>query len=408
MKKTCLAVLLLALVGLTASVILTKDHYRISQSGFEEKSFCNINQLIDCDTVLASPYAKMGPLLNSEWGVLYYLFVALAGIFVWSRGREAGCATLAFLFFSSILAVIYGASMAYISVVKIQALCLFCMVTYAVNLLLFLLLWRGMAIGFRLVPFLGTYFKGLGGRGGFKPYLLRHIGIVALMAGVGLLFFKGLAPQSHAAVPKTSREGYLKFYESIPKKDYKIPEGRPWTGDPQSKVVILEFSDFQCPFCRRAAFSLKPYLGELRNKVKIVFMNYPLDQACNPKITHSFHQVSCLAAKGSICAQKMGKFSEYHDLVFENQPKLSRALLLELAKKVGFDEEKFNQCIVSPEVDQQIAEDLALGDQLEVGGTPALFINGRAFRDWTNPERLKMVIEAELSPLAVLPPIPVN
>ena len=396
MKKILLSLLLVTAIGLAASLYMTQSHYRIAQTGFLEKSFCNINQVIDCDTVLASSYARSGPLYNAEWGTLYYLFAFFALLFIWARGANKNSSTLAFLFVSSFFAVLYSIVMAYLSWAKVHALCLFCMVTYAVNLLLFLLLWRASGVGFHIFSCLKRYLKSLTQPGDFKPYLWQHLLVVGIVAGIGVLFFRGLAPAAHVKRPEIPKEQYIKFYQSIPQKEVQLPGPRPSHGAADSKVVLLEFSDFQCPFCRRAAFSLTPFLGELRDKVKIVFMNYPLDQACNPKITHNFHNVSCLAAKGAICADQAGKFWEYHDLVFENQPKLSRALLIDLAKQVGLQEEEFNHCLVSPEVDARIAEDLAVGDQLGVSGTPAVFINGRPFRDWLHPERLQMVIQSEL------------
>jgi protein-disulfide isomerase len=145
-----------------------------------------------------------------------------------------------------------------------------------------------------------------------------------------------------------------------------------------------------------AAFTLKPYLKEYRNDIRLVYLNYPLDNACNVKIGHAMHPVSCLAAKAGACAHKMGKFWEYHDLVFENQKRLSRSTLLEIADQVHLDKAGFEACLASDEAAKIVQDDLAQGEIMDVHGTPSLFLNGRLFKDWTNPNRLRTILEAEI------------
>src|SRR5262245_16630959 len=112
MKKANLALFLLAVVGLIASILLTQLHYKVEKNGFEEKSFCNVSEFIDCDTVVASRYSAVRtPYLtvpNSELGVLYYVLVLLGlGYAAGSRNPERRRSTLAFLFVSVIFANLY-------------------------------------------------------------------------------------------------------------------------------------------------------------------------------------------------------------------------------------------------------------------------------------------------------------
>lgn len=171
----------------------------------------------------------------------------------------------------------------------------------------------------------------------------------------------------------------------------------PSIGSADAPVTIIEFSDFQCPFCRKAAFTLKPYLKEFRNDVRFVFFNFPLDSACNPAIQQTMHPVSCVAAKAVLCAEKQGKFWELHDEAFENQKRLSRSTLLELATKFGLDTAALEKCMSSDEISAVLKRDVDEGNRLEVKGTPAVYLNGRFLRDWPDSERLRMVIESALS-----------
>lgn len=392
-KKSLVALFLLSLLGLAVAIVLTKMHYRMGEMGLEEKSFCNVSDFIDCDSVLASRYAKVGRFLNAELAILYYVLVGFGILYAGLTGE--GKATLAYLFVSSILAVLYSAYMAYISLYKLGVICLLCTTSYAANLGLMLLFPVAMGLRYREIPtFLIHYVRSIVKPTELKPKLGLHLGATVVLTIVGLIFFNGLNPQIHEARAEVPRDVYLKIFSGVPVKKIDLA-GRPSWGKADAKVTVVEFSDFQCPFCRRAAFTLKPYLKEFRDDVRFVFMNFPLDAACNPAIEHSMHPVSCIAAKSVLCADKQGKFWEMHDEIFENQKRLSRSILLQLASKVGLERASFEKCLASEEISEVLKKDVDEGNRLEVRGTPAIYINGRAFRDWLDPERLRMVIESE-------------
>lgn len=378
---------------------MTQLHYKMGGAGLEEKSFCHVSEFFDCDAALASRYAKVqtrfGTFLNSELGILYYLLVGFG--LVYSLVSERRESTLAFLFLSSILALVYSVVMAYLSLAKLGILCPLCTGMYLASLFSVILFPRALGIRYREIPqFLGRYLKSaFGAAGPLKPRWLFHLGTTVVFFGIGLVFFKGLNPQIHKAHAEIPRQAYLKVFYSLPKQEISLPE-RPFWGGKEAKVTVVEFSDFQCPFCRRAAFTLKPYLQEFRDQVRFYYLNYPLDNSCNPAIAHGMHPTACLAAKAALCATRGGKFWEYHDRVFENQKKLSRETLLRIASEVGLDRPRFEQCLISDEIGNLLKEDVDLGNRLEIRGTPTVYINGRPFRDWLNPERLRMVIESEI------------
>lgn len=378
---------------------MTQLHYRIGARGLEEKSFCNVSEFIDCDTALASRYShfttRIGVILNSELGILYYLLL-FAG-FLYAAFSSHSQATLAFIFASTLFAFAYSLVMAYLSIFTLGVICLLCLTTYLCNLLLFLLLPRALQIGYRDIPsFFVRYIKSIFVKTDFHPRLPFHLAIAILFFFVGLTFFRGLNPSIHRAYAEVPRQDYLKAFYALPQKEIPLPANRPIWGNPQGKVTIVDYSDFQCPFCRRAAFTLKPYLKEFRDKIRLVYMNFPLDNSCNPAITQPMHPTSCLAAKAALCAHAQGKFWEYHDKIFENQKGLSWATLVRLAGETGMEASGFEKCIASDTTANLLKEDIDLGGKLEIHGTPSLYINGRLFSDWPQPERLRMVIESEL------------
>lgn len=394
MKKIFIALFAFSLMGLVTSISLTQLHFKVSDRGFEEKSFCNISEFVDCDTVIVSRYSHLGPIPTSELGVIYYSLVFLGLLYAWfQRDRRP---TLAFLFASMILACVYSVVMAYLSFFELGVLCLLCFTSYIANFFMLFLFSKALELRYSEVPhFLRRYIGSLFGKGEIKPRIVFHVGVTVVVTVLGLLFFRGLSPRIHKAHAEVPREAYLKSFYNLPQKEIDLAN-RPFWGAKEAKVTVVEFSDFQCPFCRRAAFSLKPYLKEYRDGLRFVFFNYPLDPSCNPAIQHSLHQVACLAAKSALCASRNGKFWEYHDKVFENQKRLSRATLLNLAKEVGLEPAPFEQCLASDEITEELKKEIEEGNKIEVRGTPSVFINGRLFRDWLSPERLRMVIESEL------------
>jgi protein-disulfide isomerase len=156
------------------------------------------------------------------------------------------------------------------------------------------------------------------------------------------------------------------------------PEGAP--------ITIVEFSDFQCPFCSRAIKTVDEVLAAYPNQVRLVFRHFPLE----------FHKQAPKAAEASMCANDQGKFWEYHDTLFANQQALEVPQLKEHAKKVGLDTARFDKCLDSGEKAAVVNADLDDGKKVGVNGTPAFFINGVLLSGAQPIEEFKSIIDAEL------------
>ena len=160
----------------------------------------------------------------------------------------------------------------------------------------------------------------------------------------------------------------------------------PWTGAKQAKVTIVEFSDFQCPFCQRAEPTVQKILETYKGQVKLVWRNQPL----------SFHPNALPAAKAAMAAHKQGKFWQMHKLLFEHQNELSEAKYEEWAKQIGLDMPRFRKDKESPEMASAIAADARYGTQVGADGTPAFFINGRVVSGAVPFETFKPVIDEQI------------
>ncbi len=163
--------------------------------------------------------------------------------------------------------------------------------------------------------------------------------------------------------------------------------GRPVRGASNAAVEVIEFSDFQCPFCQRANPVVEQVLKTYGNKIKFVYRHYPLPNHPNARP----------AAEAAACAEAQGKFWEYHDQLFANASKLADADLKAHAAAVGLDATKFNACFDNRQQKPGVDADIAAADKAGVTGTPAFFINGRAIEGAQPFEAFKRVIDEELA-----------
>ena len=136
-------------------------------------------------------------------------------------------------------------------------------------------------------------------------------------------------------------------------------------------VTIVEFSDFQCPYCGAAHPELSRLLREFEGQVKLVFKYFPL----------SGHERAMPAARAAEAAARQGKFWEMHDLLFEHQRQLEDADLERYATTLGLDIERFKADLNSSEVQERIDTDRKEGEALNIQGTPTMYVNGRLLRE---------------------------
>jgi predicted DsbA family dithiol-disulfide isomerase len=159
------------------------------------------------------------------------------------------------------------------------------------------------------------------------------------------------------------------------------------TGDSKAPVTIVEFSDFQCPFCSRAEETVKKVLEDYKGKVRLYYRDYPLP----------FHDKAQKASEAALCAADQGKYWEMHGKLFANQSALAVPQLKEHAKGLGLDAGRFDKCLDSGEKAKMVEASKKAGDQAGVNGTPAFFINGRPLSGAVPIEKFKEIIDYELS-----------
>ncbi|MDR0965431.1 MAG: DsbA family protein [Myxococcales bacterium] len=164
----------------------------------------------------------------------------------------------------------------------------------------------------------------------------------------------------------------------------------PAMGPVDAPVTIITFSDFECPYCARAAQTMHKLVNNNAGKIRLVFRSYPLP----------FHKNAKKASEAALCANEQGKFWEMHDKLFESteaKTPLTREEFGKLASALGLDMAAFDTCLDSGKFGAQIEEDMKIGQQAGVEGTPAFFINGRFVSGARPLEDFQTIVDQELA-----------
>lgn len=373
-------------LGMVGSFLATHQYFEILKTGFETKSFCNISEFINCDAAYASSEAKFAGIPVAGLGFLFYLWSGLLALWILvKKTNEQAIASFGWLI--ALAGLVISIYKAYVSIYVLNVLCLICTSMYLVNLVMFVAWHKYLGLGVKQWSRLHLRPK----------FIFLSLSTLALF-GLGWMLIHNYQEQflRESKLP-VSTEEILAFHFRQSQYQFEPSADAPVWGNPNAKVTVVEFSDFQCPFCKYAAFHLKPVLQEYKNRVKFYFYNYPLDSSCNKKIEGGMHDKACMAASAAECAAQFGDFWDYHDAIFRNQQNLSRELLLKLAKDQGWNVEKFEKCVDSPEAKKRVEEDIEAGNKIYVTGTPTVLINNRRIKYWTNPDVFRGILEEEIA-----------
>jgi protein-disulfide isomerase/uncharacterized membrane protein len=364
--RTILAVAVaLCAAGLGLSVELTRIH-ALTHLDPTFHSLCAVSEQVNCETVAQSPYSVALGLPISVWGLLAYVamgFLACWGLTsrrlhpLWPRGLLALMFTLSLL-----VSLVLGA----ISFTRIDSMCLFCMGSYAVNLALFvlgaLLVRRSEASPLALVA------ADLGALAS-RPVMAGAFGLCAAVVVAALML----------AVPP--------YWEHPAWRDLPVlPEGvdgvgHHWIGAKSPKVTVVEFSDYECPHCRRAHKEMRLLAARRPDDVRLVHRHFPLDRACNPQVKRKFHERACEFARAAECAGEQDRFWAMNDALFSLQEG-GRAEDLDpelVAVQLGLDRSAFVDCMSGAKARARVDADVAEAAKRGVAGTPTYFVGEQAY-----------------------------
>jgi protein-disulfide isomerase len=178
----------------------------------------------------------------------------------------------------------------------------------------------------------------------------------------------------------------VEIHLDAPRAPVTVRDGEPMKGPANAPITVVEYSEFQCPFCSRVGPTIQQVMSTYGDKVRLVFRDYPLP----------FHDKARGASQAAQCAHAQGKFWEYHDKLFANQSALDTPNLKQYAADLGLDTAKFNQCIDEGRFADVVERNYNEGQTLGVSGTPAFFINGRFLSGAQPFEAFQQIIDEEL------------
>jgi len=384
-----------AFAGLAAMLWAAYVHHRLL---FDPRyaSFCDINSTVSCSEVLLSRYSMAYRVPVAIFGAIWFTgILVLLGAGTWGRAslRENVPGYVFALSTAGLAVVLY---LAYISFAVLKVYCPLCLTADAAVIGLFIV--SGAATSFPMTTLPKRLLHD------FKTSLVSPlaIGVIVLFAvGAGsavALFARETAIADGALANATSqlaaadrRSEFERWYAAQPRVPLIVPnEG--------AKVLIVDFSDFQCPYCKQAYLSLKPiidkYNAQQPNTVRLALKDFPLDSKCNASVQNGGpHPFACEAAVAVRLAKAKGREQALEDYLFANQETFSSDNIRKWAREIGqvtdFDA-KYAATI------EEVKGDIAFGHTLQVNATPTMFINGVKIAGVLAPQYLERAIDLEL------------
>ncbi|MBI4598154.1 MAG: thioredoxin domain-containing protein [Candidatus Omnitrophica bacterium] len=376
-------ILILSLIGLGLAGYLYYIHLGLLRGELLGGAVCSGAGQFNCHAVTAGPWGSFLGIPLALWGALAY--VAFAGLALLAHQSEewAGHA-LAAIALLALLAVAVDVALFGLMAFVIRFYCLFCLLTYAVNLLI--LIASAQALG---RPWLRVFASAGQAIGALMPARARPqaalfwgLMAVAALGLAGIHASNEFITRGPAGAMRKQLQDYI---ARQPARGIVALDHDPMQGPANAPIQMVEFSDFMCPACQRAS-KLNPVLlaGHHRD-IAFVFKNYPLDTACNSHVQSSPHPGACQLAAAGECAHAQGKFWPLHDVIFEKGHDYKATALDDDARRVGLDVERFRACMASGEGLEAVKRDIEEGAARQVMSTPTYIVNGVPVTGGFNP-----------------------
>ena len=425
-------VILAALAGGAMSGLLMFDHHGVGAAETAVQQICGPDDTSGCNQVSQSRYSTLVGFSLGGLGLVYYSSLAFLGALALVTKESVRNAAAALAFGIVVAALAADLGLFGIQAFAIGAFCSLCLATYGINIVtaFFLFPWASK---------LGSIKSTLLGGEGSRAFVVWALGSLVFLVSVvsfnrvlaseaaqqpdmlGATMLPAPEPESEpepepepapapaanddaaalAALEARLDDARAKIAElettlDDPQKyqEYQLAQaqaefdqepvnelaldGIPFKGPDKPDVLVVEFSDFMCPYCRNLAGAFMNYMSQSGGRVAIYFKNYPLDKDCNPALSRTVHDGACELALGAVCAHEQGKFWPYHDQVFaEPPPNPTNDDVIRIATAAGLDGDQLRTCLGSSSASQMLTAQIKEAQRLEVQSTPTVFINGK-------------------------------
>ena len=345
---------LFAVIAFGISAYQTRHFYLIREGSAQFHTFCNINDAMNCNTVMSSRFAELAwgiPLSSLGASAFVALLILIAFAHLADARKDSLRGILLLTQISAAFSVIYFLIM----VLAVKTLCVLCL---SVDALVFAML--GLAWSFRK--------EGAGGK-------LKSTWIIAAASAITI---PTLALVEAVPTPaQYSDEQLVNAWMGRPVIPVESGPEFNSIGPANAPVTIVEFSDMQCPHCRKGAYILNALKDRFPGKIRIVLRNYPMDSACHPDVPAGRgHNAACEAAQAIYCAAQQGQFEKAYQTIFDAQDDLAPGKTVDFLKGLNLDVNALKSCMGSESTRAAIQKDILEGKKHAVQSTPTFFANG--------------------------------
>ncbi len=400
-SRSRLLILTIALIGLGVASASAYVHHKVLTDA-SYISPCDINETFNCTQVYLSAYGSVKGIPVALGGVAWFGLIVLITWFADTTGDAKAHVAGAYVFALSTVALAGVLSLAYASFFVLKTYCILCMSTYVCVISIFVL--SGVSSNVAMMSLPGRVFsdlrKALGDPARMGAAVIYTAAMVALVLMFPTASSAGPARTSApppklntanaAATPQDVKAQFEEWWNAQP----RIETGVPLAG---AKVVIVKFSDFQCPGCKQTWTMYSPIIAKYTATpdVRYVMKDFPLNSNCNASVQTQMHPFSCEASVAFRAAEALGKGPEMEKWIFDNQQTLTTAGIRDAANRIAgitnLDQEAARRMAA-------IKKDGADGGALNISSTPTFFINGVKLptQSWLNPEFFELAIQIEL------------
>ncbi|MGA1190885.1 MAG: vitamin K epoxide reductase family protein [Bdellovibrionota bacterium] len=401
-----LCIFFLLLSGLVLALYSSFEYVHVTQFPLNGEAACNFTETLNCESAISSPYSSLFGFSLGSLGALFYGLSLLFFLFYAAEAEELPRKGLSGFFFATTASLGASCVLFVISLLTLEAWCPVCLALYVVSILLWLVIWRmesesgilrRLRVGvLTLVSFvraptgLPKMLAGLLGTSGDR---VRSVGIVGVtIASVVILLFSdlwfslllGAFYRPSGDLQSLYDEWKREEIQQIPFQEEDIYQRDYRKGAGDASIRIVEFFDYECPACRTFYFDLKDLLDEFGKQIAVEYRNYPLDNSCNSNITSAGHEYACDAAELARCAGEQEQFFEAHEYILTleafdtRDPHADKGHALRaMISELDLDRDLMIDCLSSNRQMRAIQRDIEIADQLELRGTPSVWVNGR-------------------------------
>ncbi len=394
--KRWTALLVVLFIAIADAGYLLWEHVAFALTGRVSGGICDLGARFNCAGTMASDWSHLAGIALPVYVLAFLVGGVALALRAGPRRKHPGAADLLLVLLSG--SVAFSLFLLGVMVFTLEALCPLCLVLDALQLAALALLWS-------MTP---------GGLLGAARRVARGL-VELLVGGEGLAFALPFALTflagsfAYATLVRNGSEDPTTFegdpyarVQSYPTRFDVTDEDSASSGPADAPIVIVEYSDFECPHCAAMRHTLDELKAAFPGQIAVQFRHYPLDNECNPRLDRPFHQAACEAARGAVCAQAQGQFWPMHDLLFDNQRHLDGATVRRFAEGLDLDMAAFDACLADALTETRLENDIESAVRLhrEAGldgvGTPFLTLNGLFLRGNRPLPELYSIVRAEL------------